>query len=67
MKKLTNFLIIALLIGIFSCTNKKKEKAETKAAVEQIEAVESEIENVSKEIESKAEELEDSLKELDDI
>ncbi|WP_299767728.1 hypothetical protein [uncultured Dokdonia sp.] len=67
MKKLTHFLIIALSIGVFSCTNKKKEEAETKAAVEQIEAVESEIENVSKEIESKARELEDSLEELDGI
>ncbi len=67
MKTLTYFLIIVFTIGLSSCTDKKKEEAETKAAVEKIEAVENEIENVSKEIETKSKELDESLNELDNI
>ena len=67
MKTLTKFFAIALVFGLLSCTDKKKEEAETKAAVEKIEAVEAEIDKAAEEVETKAKELEESLGDLDDI
>ncbi len=62
----TNFLLFILLLGIFSCADKKKEE-ETKAAIQKIEAVENELHEVSKEIDVKTKDLEDSLKDLEGI
>lgn len=65
-----NFLKVAILliaIGTYSCTDKKKEEEETKAAVEKIEAVEAEIDQAVENVEQKSEELEASLEALDSI
>ena len=67
MKRAMKLFTLLFLIGIISCTDKKKEEEETKAAIEQIETVESELEKVSEEVNQKVEELEDSLKDLDSI
>ncbi|SEM27013.1 hypothetical protein SAMN04487910_4601 [Aquimarina amphilecti] len=67
MKNIFKLLTLLLFVGVISCTDKKKEEEETKAAVEKIEAVESELENVTEEVTKKADELEDSLKDLDSI
>ena len=67
MKTVFKLLIVFLMIGVVSCRDTNKEESETKAAVEQIEAIETEAENISKEIEKEAEELENDLKELDNI
>lgn len=60
-------LVLVFFIGIVSCTDKKKEEAETKVALEKIEAVETELDEITEDIDKKAEELEDVLKDLDDI
>ncbi|WP_299189824.1 hypothetical protein [uncultured Aquimarina sp.] len=67
MKTTIKLFVLLFFTGMISCTDKKKEEEETKAAVEKIEAVESELENVTEEVTKKADELEDSLKDLDSI
>ncbi|AXT55793.1 hypothetical protein J8L88_21160 [Aquimarina sp. MMG015] len=67
MKNIFKLFTLLLFVGVISCTDKKKEEEETKAAVEKIEAVESELESVTEEVTKKADELEDSLKDLDSI
>lgn len=59
--------VIMLLLFVSSCKDKKKEEAETKAAVIKIEAVEQEVNSISEELDQQTTELEDALKVLDSI
>ncbi len=60
------FLGIALAL-IWSCRDKKKEKAEDEAVVKEVEALEAEIEENAKSLESDTKDLKEALEELDSI
>ena len=68
MKKITILLMVLLVIGLVSCKDTKNtEDEKTKAAVEQIEAIETKIDELSSQINEDAKALEIALKELDNI
>lgn len=67
MNKKHLFVLTALLIGISSCKDTKKEQEELERTLDQIETVEQEIDNTLEEVEVKAEEAELAIKELDSL
>lgn len=67
MKKFLKLSLLCLLFMVTSCRDTKKEEADAKVTVEQVEAIENETEQVSDELEKEAKELENELNELDNI
>lgn len=59
--------MLTLLIGFVSCKDAKKEEAEAKVIIEQVESIEKEMDSISDSIDKEAKELEDALNELDNI
>ncbi len=67
MKTFLKLVILLFLVGNVSCKDTKKEDAETKAALEEIESIESTIEEASEDLNEDLIELEEALRELDSI
>jgi uncharacterized protein Yka (UPF0111/DUF47 family) len=65
MKHVYRIFLVALVIGVFSCRDTKKEEEETKAVVEEIESVEAEVDKISEEADKDVKALEDALDDLD--
>ncbi len=58
-------MLLCLIIGFMSCKDTKKEEAEAKAMVEQVETIEKEVDSISDSLDKEAKELEAALDELD--
>lgn len=67
MKTILKLSLIGLLLLSFSCRDTKQEEAETKVAVEQIEAIEKETDEIMESVDENAKKLEEELKELDNL
>ena len=63
MKTLMKLSLVCLLFVVTACRDTKQEEAETKAAVEQIEAIENETEEIIESVDKNAEELKKELNE----
>ncbi|GHC62782.1 hypothetical protein [Ulvibacter litoralis] len=59
--------IVFAVVLLASCRDTKKEDAETKAVLEQIEAVEAEVEKINESLKENENELDAALQELDSI